>query len=904
MAKKNLHVISHTHWDREWYLTFQQFRMRLVDLVDNLLDALDNNPDFKYFNFDGQTIVLEDYLEIHPEKETKLAEYIKAGRILVGPWYQLNDEYLVSGESTVRSLLVGHRIAAKYGKPMKLGYLPDQFGNISQMPQIFNGFGIDNAIFGRGLQVRDGEERIDDRCMEFYWESPDGSKVITSLMAFWYNNAMRLPFDTDEAVAFTKEMKAKMEELSAVDPLLFMNGVDHMEAQPNVGEIIGRANKKLKDCKLVHSTLTAYMDEVKKYVNDNNVPLKTIKGELREDRWSSCLAGTLSSRIYLKQSNAKSQTDLENRVEPLNTYAYMLGEKYPGEYIDYVWKLLMHNHPHDSSCGCSIDAVHRNMVDRFEQVEQVDEELIARAQAAIVPHIKVDDEAVVVFNNLGHAVTDKVVAVIDFSLGDSDRMDPKEDKSKDVTRIALKDSKGKDVPVVVLSSEKIGKQILHGHRLPEVMIVRRMKIAFVAENVPSCGYGTFTIVKNPPIQPPCRSLVEDSYTGKTISNGIVSLEYTADGLVLERLGKNGDAEYGAFGVGMFEDVGDVGDEYLHKEALSDRRIIDLKNPNVSIIDHSPVFATMRVEGVLRVPESAVKNNTARSEKLVDLPVVSEYTIWNGVPRVDVKTTIENKATDHRIRVLFPTEIDTDTVFCDGQFDVIERPISGEPLWKEASTFYPQQKWIDLSDGDNGFCVINKGLPEFEVYDDESRTAAVTLLRCVGLISGGAEAPGAQMTPEAQCIGTYTFEYAMYPHAGSWNGDRVWEQANAFNAELMPFKVGGNSRGEDKGYGGEDVAARKIVKKTLPQDYSFLTITGKVILSALKKAEDDDKVVVRLYNPAGRKQSGVKVALAGAKKAVLLNLNEEVAGKVDFKGGVATIDVPAKKIITLGFEIKR
>ncbi|MBP5093289.1 MAG: alpha-mannosidase, partial [Abditibacteriota bacterium] len=131
MAKKNLHVISHTHWDREWYLTFQQFRMRLVDLVDNLLDALDNNPDFKYFNFDGQTIVLEDYLEIHPEKEAKLAEYIKAGRILVGPWYQLNDEYLVSGESTVRSLLVGHRIAAKYGKPMKLGYLPDQFGNIS-----------------------------------------------------------------------------------------------------------------------------------------------------------------------------------------------------------------------------------------------------------------------------------------------------------------------------------------------------------------------------------------------------------------------------------------------------------------------------------------------------------------------------------------------------------------------------------------------------------------------------------------------------------------------------------------------------------------------------------------------------------------------------------------------------
>ena len=155
-----LHVISHTHWDREWYFTFQKFRVRLVDLIDHVLDILDSDPDYNCFNLDGQTIVLEDYLQIKPENRERIARYVREGKILVGPWYQLNDEFLVSGESTVRSLLIGHRISREFGATMKLGYLPDQFGNISQMPQIFNGFGIDTAIFGRGLQL------VGDRKME------------------------------------------------------------------------------------------------------------------------------------------------------------------------------------------------------------------------------------------------------------------------------------------------------------------------------------------------------------------------------------------------------------------------------------------------------------------------------------------------------------------------------------------------------------------------------------------------------------------------------------------------------------------------------------------------------------------------------------------------------------------
>src|SRR6267154_775216 len=143
----NIIIVTHTHWDREWYQTFQQFRFRLVHAVDTLLDILDRDPGFTHFLLDGQTIVLEDYLEVRPEQEQRLKNYIRSGRIQVGPWYLQPDEFLVSGESLVRNLQIGLQQAAVYGEQMRAGYVPDCFGHIAQLPQILRGFGIDSAFF-------------------------------------------------------------------------------------------------------------------------------------------------------------------------------------------------------------------------------------------------------------------------------------------------------------------------------------------------------------------------------------------------------------------------------------------------------------------------------------------------------------------------------------------------------------------------------------------------------------------------------------------------------------------------------------------------------------------------------------------------------------------------------------
>ncbi|MBC8460253.1 MAG: hypothetical protein H8D67_19890, partial [Deltaproteobacteria bacterium] len=507
-----MHVISHTHWDREWYLTFQQFRMRLVDLVDNLLDLLDSDPDFKYFNFDSQTIVLEDYLAIKPHNKAKLRQYIHDGRILVGPWYQLNDEFLVSGESTIHSLLIGHQIAEDFGVVAKIGYLPDQFGNISQMPQIFQGFGIDNCIFGRGLQLVDG------RKTEFFWESPDGSKVLTMLMAFWYNNAQRFPEQPQAALEMAQRAKNQLAPHVTTRHLLLMNGVDHLEAQDNLSGILKSINELLDEDEIIHSTFPKYVQAVK----ETHSELATITGELREDRGGQILAGTLSSRMYLKQENEKSQTLLEKYAEPASAVAWALGndlffrmsakpsresgavrakkhkKEYPAEYLRYAWKLLMQNHPHDSICGCSIDQVHAEMMPRFAQVQQIGEELTDRALSFVARKVHTTEDAnLVVFNPLNYDRTEVIAATVEFPLGPATRSGThpiiEQAQGTDILGIEIVDDKNQTVPYQIVNTEVVTKQILSPIELPLAQNFRRYDVLISAENIPSCGYKTFGV---------------------------------------------------------------------------------------------------------------------------------------------------------------------------------------------------------------------------------------------------------------------------------------------------------------------------------------------------------------------------------------------------------------------------
>ena len=164
-------IVPHTHWDREWYLPFQRFRLRLVDLLDTLLDHIEQDPSYTHFLLDGQMAVVDDYLELRPDAEPRLRRLAAAGRLAMGPWYILPDEFLVSGETLIRDLALGFERGAAFGGAMPVGYLPDMFGHIAQMPQILGQFGLEHAIVWRGVPRAMTEHTA------FWWEAPDGTTV-------------------------------------------------------------------------------------------------------------------------------------------------------------------------------------------------------------------------------------------------------------------------------------------------------------------------------------------------------------------------------------------------------------------------------------------------------------------------------------------------------------------------------------------------------------------------------------------------------------------------------------------------------------------------------------------------------------------------------------------------------
>ncbi len=375
-AETHLLVVPHTHWDREWYLTFQQFRMRLVRTVDLVLDTLEADPSFTYFMLDGQTIVLEDYLEVRPENADRLLRLAREGRLQIGPWYLQPDEFLVGGESLVRNLLVGRRMGEAYGGVMPVGYVPDTFGHIAQLPQILRGFGIDNAVFWRG--VPPGMERG-----AFIWSAPDGSEVLVAWLYddFGYSNAAALPLEPESLAARSRRIASRMAARAAIDTSLLMNGTDHIEPQPGLPNAIASANDLLAadGIDIAIGTLPDYINRLR----HAQQPLPRHAGEFRSSHSAHLLPGVLSTRMWLKQRNAACEALLTRLAEPAATWAWALGDRYPAGLLSIAWRHLLHNHPHDSICGCGIDEVHAEMLPRFAQSEQIAEAVTTQSLASL-----------------------------------------------------------------------------------------------------------------------------------------------------------------------------------------------------------------------------------------------------------------------------------------------------------------------------------------------------------------------------------------------------------------------------------------------------------------------------------------------------------------------------------------
>ena len=883
--KRTIIVVPETHWDREWYQPFEVFRARLVRLMDRVLHLLDSDPEYKYYTLDGQSIVLEDYLEIRPDRGEDIARLVQVGRLLIGPWYVLPDEFLPGGESHIRNLQTGIAVARQFGPVMMVGYLPDMFGQMAHMPAVLAGFGMSGAVMWRGA----------DKSLtssEFFWRAPDGSEVLTIHLPVGYGIASRLGPDRERLLTQLQSLRQMLEPWASTRYLLLPNGSDHVEPQPDLPAVIASANEALDDAELVHGTLPMYIEAVRREMGERSGSWLRWQGELRSGQRAHVLPGVISTRMWIKQENQACEDLLLRWAEPFSAWAHLLRRRNGDGYarreperamadagsLRLAWRLLLQNQPHDSICGCSTDEVHDEMRVRFRRCRRLaetvrDEALAYLAEEAAPaggphpPEAGPPPAEVVVFNPLSAARTDYCTARV-----------PVEDGQEP---LALEDGDGGRVPLQFLR---------RGRLSPLDTLPERVEVGFLAPEVPGVGYRALRVVYGQGDRPrpqPART-IENEYFRVEVdrADGTLTLTDKATGVTLR-------------GLNRFVDGGDAGDEYNCSPPDRDE-LVDGSSlpPEIRLLEDGPARWTLEIALEYSLPWALDPDAGGRSPERRPYRIVSRASLYPGVPRLDFEAEVDNQAQDHRLRVHFPAGLRTDASCAEQHFGVVRRPIAlpeHDFTWAEAPQgTYPQKSFVDVSDGRRGLALANRGLPEYEVLDGpDGVTVALTLLRCVGWLSRSwlrtrpVQAGPLVPTPGAQEQGRHLFHYSLIPHEGGW--ERAFAQAHRFAVPLRAvFAAAG--------------------KGQLPPKGSLLSVRPEsFVLSALKEAEDGQGLIVRLYNIADGPAEGEVRLESGWQTVERVNLNEEPLGAAEAprpsgREGWVRLALRPNEIATLRFRV--
>ena len=857
--KTTVHIISHSHWDREWYQSFESHRMKLIELVDNILDKAENDPEFGGFFLDGQVIAIDDYLEIRPEKRAQVEKCIREGKVQTGPWYILQDEFLTSGEACVRNLQVGMQEAEQYGAVGNVGYFPDAFGNAGQMPQVLKQAGMDAVVFGRGVKPIGPNNEVtggqyESTYSEMMWASPDGTKLPGILFANWYNNGVEIPVDEAEAKVYWDKKLADARKFAATHQLLMMNGCDHQPLQKNITEAIRVARKLYPDVEFIHSDFKKYVEAMEKEISEN---FSTVKGELTsqetDGRWT--LANTASSWIGLKQDNRAGETALERKAEPAAAMADVMGKAYPEDQMIYSWKKLMQNHPHDSICGCSVDEVNEEMKTRFAKSRQVAdaiydesvEYLTNKVNTAALPG---DGEKIpfVVWNTSGETksqVVEKELHLFrDYNLFVWDGYEAAE--KVELPAMVLRDADGNVVPAKIADAGVAFGYDLPDDRFRQPYMAKKVLVTFEAE-VPALGYRTYYLETAEQAQ----DVDVVSADENVLENDAVKVVVNADGsynLLDKKTGRMYE------NLGFYEDTGDMGNEYIYIQD-SGKQVVSTKGMKAEIscveknafrtvveICHKMMVPSGMGEELLRQREMCIDPYTRvanRSSELVEMDVKTVLTLEKSAKGLRVATTICNQAKDHRVRVILPTGLDTSMHMADSAFEVVRRNNRHNDTWTNPCGCERQQCFVAMEDAKGGLLVANRGLYEYEILEDQGNAVAVTLLRCVAEMGDWGYFP----TPKAQQIGTFCLEFEVVPFAAGETGD-AFREGYAFQEDLTVEQAGFERAFLRK----PGQVKPELVEGELPLEMSFLAFEGDGIhMTAFKKGQKKDDLFVRFVN---------------------------------------------------------
>jgi len=870
--KIQCHFISNTHWDREWRFSARRTQHMLVYMVDMLFDILDKNPDFKHFHFDSQTMPLQDYLEVRPEMKEKFKKYVEEGRIAIGPWFNLPDEFTVGGEALIRNLLLGHKMGREFGGISKTGYSPFGWGQISQLPQIYKGFGIQFASFYRGIN-----EYVTPKS-EFFWESPDGSRIYASRLGkrprynIWYvvqrpvyfnqenennrnmkwndNNGVFKLLNNDQELykldyqyahpffSYNKdEIKPRGEQALREQDNDWTTShrfwsAGHDSSCPDIREVqmIKDLNDALPNADVFHSTLQDFEQNT---INELNPNSPVLYGEMRAPLTFGSVSGMfgwiLSARMYIKQDNFMTEQYLVDLAEPMDVFSSFLGAPSQQGFIDLSYNYLLQNHGHDSIGACGRDIVYEDVVDRYRQSRELALCVYERAFMNIAGDINLsawsrDDAAIVVYNPAPFKRTE-VVSV---------RVELPREWNADTFQIL--DEDGTPLTFQVIGTDKKNAQIIQNpNDVANVLHTHQYNIQLEARDIPGMGYKAFKMqpLHNVRAKTPITMLK----TPQSMENEFLHVSFNANG-TFNAKDKVTGREY--TNLGFFKDSGEIGNPWEHHVPECNETFTTLnEKADITLLHQGELETVFKVVINWALPESRSFDEKSRSKHLNPCKIVNLVSLKKGAGWVEVNTTVDNQSEDHYLQVGFPTGINAEFSYAQGQFDVLKRQVAklDYSIYDEIPmTEHPMNSFVDLTDGTHGVALLNTGLKAYEASDDVDNTLYLTLLRCYPLricVTSDMQ-DYSQWEKGSQCLGINQFRYAFMPHAGDWEAANVWQASERFNLHLSVAQLAPTAHGKNTTTG------------------TFLELADENLhVSAVKRSESGNGYVIRLFNPSDK-----------------------------------------------------
>ena len=888
--KRKIHVIPHSHWDREWYFTTSRSKVYLMKDLGDVLNTLENDPEFKYFMVDAQGSLLDDYIKWRPQDKERISKLVNEGRLVIGPWYTQTDQLVISGESIVRNMYYGIKRCESFGKYMNVGYVPDSFGQSGNMPQIYRQFGIEDTLFWRGVS----DDMV--KHTDYNWRGDDGSVVFTTQIPFGYyigGNIPEAPEENDEF--WKKECFEKAGGRSATRHIYFPNGFDQAPVRTNLPQLVQERNEKDPENEYVISCIEDYIKDVK----SENPELEEVQGELVIAKHMRIHKSIFSSRSDLKVMNTQIQNYVTNVMEPLLTISYNLGNEYPHEAVAEIWKLLFENAAHDSIGSCISDTANEDVYVRYKQARDIAVNLVELHSRLIATNVKNDaDMTFTVINTLPQKRKDTVIVKTYVPGG----------------KFAIIDEKGNDVDYTIIKSRDLTDYVLsqtimldpsRKFYVPDQVL--EVTMAIKANDVPALGYVQYSIDTK-------KDSHKETADKKVLENEYYAIEVEENGS-LTIVDKANNVTYK--NQGILVENGDDGDSFNYSPPRKDMEVFSNESKCTVKISGSDIYDQAEIHFDMVVP--ADLDERAEGKVSVTMPVDMTVALRKDSKVIDFNVKVDNKGLSHRLCVLFDSQIVSAFNYADQQFGLIKRPnyyekemklymesmnnktekkagiqelanwANDQSTWQEPPiSIEPTQSYVSLTDGKTGIAVIPQGVREYEVLDDSK--IRLTLFRTYGfmgkenLIYRPGRASGERIieTPAAQLLKEMEFNFGFTSYAGDINDSDIDTLAKQYNTNMEVYTYA-------EFLNGRLIFSQREIDGENAKIHSLFETEGNLVVSAVKKAEEDDGYIIRLYNGKDHKNLDDKIKFNfDIKEAYYTNLKEEKTEEIKIENNTISV----------------